>query len=409
MPLMSLYTEFRERELIAQCTHPDELERRLASGEKLCMYTGFDPTADSLHIGHLIPVMGLARARRAGHKIIALVGGATALVGDPSGKSSMRQMLSAEDIHNNAERIRSQLSRFVDIDGQGGVLENNLNWLGGLKYLELLREVGVHFSVNRMLTAECFKARLEQGLSFLEFNYMILQAYDFLELQRKHNCVLQLGGDDQWSNMLAGVELIRRSGGAQAYALTYPLLTTSDGRKMGKTEKGAVWLDAARTSPYEYFQYWRNVPDDRVRACLRYFTFLPNGEIDAMLDSGPDHINQTKEVLAFEATKIAHGESEAQAARQSARAAFGGGAAADLPTTEIDAALCHAGLDIVELLRHSGLAPSNKEARRLIEGGGVYLDGERVDQAERRIGKEKLMAGIELRKGKKVHQRIIAR
>ncbi len=407
---MNLLETFQTRGMVAQSTHPDEIRDLFASGEQVCLYTGFDPTADSLHVGHLIPVMGLAHAVRAGHHAIALVGGGTALIGDPTGKTDMRKILTAEDIGSNLKKISKQLHALIQPGESGGKIEivNNLDWLAELNYLKMLREVGAHFSVNRMLSAECFKQRLESGLSFLEFNYMILQAYDFLELQREKGCVLQLGGDDQWSNMIAGVELIRRTNRAQAFAMTYPLLTTSDGKKMGKTEKGAVWLDPQLTSPYEYFQYWRNIPDDKVAQCLALFTFLDMDEVNRLASAEGAELNFSKQRLAFEATRLLHGEQEAEKALEAAKAAFGGGADSEgLPTTHLGEADIAAGKSIVELLKISGFASSTKEARRLVEGGGIYLNGERMDSWEIVIDEDRLRQGVELRKGKKHFHRIV--
>lgn len=393
---------FENRGLCAQVTRPEELEKLAAKGP-VTAYTGFDPTADSLHVGHLLPLMGLARFQRAGHIPVALLGGATALVGDPTGKTEMRRMLGPDDIRQNAEKIKTQMSRFLDAD-KGALFVNNLDWLGGINYLDLLREVGRNFSVNRMLTAECFKQRLEVGLSFLEFNYMILQSYDFLHLNREINCTLQLGGDDQWSNMLAGMELVRRMEGKEVYCLTYPLLTTRDGKKMGKTEKGAVWLDPEKTSPYEYFQFWRNIPDDKVRDCLAFFTFLEMEEIISIAGPGMDGagLNAAKERLAHETTRLLHGEEEADKALATAQSAFGGGDGGELPSTVLSLEEVGEGIGILDLLRVCGITQSNGEGRRLIQGGGIKMDGESV-AIDTVVTPEQLRGGVELRKGKKVH------
>lgn len=404
---MSLYEELEQRGLLSQSTHPEQTRKLFRENQGVSVYTGFDPTADSLHIGHLIPIMGLARVQRAGHHPIALIGSGTALIGDPTGKSEIRKMLSKEDIGYNLEKIKKQLQCFIDFENGKASLVNNLDWLGSLNYLDVLRDIGKHFSVNRMLTAECFKARMETGLSFIEFNYMILQAYDFLHLFREHNCLVQLGGDDQWSNMIAGSDLIRRKESKEAYALTYPLLTTSDGKKMGKTEKGAVWLDAEKTSPYEYFQYWRNVPDDKVKECLYIFTFLEHEKINDLCKCEGAGINQVKEVLAFEATKILHGQTEAENAKGAAQAAFSGGQKREnIPSTELLKSDYPNGLKVVEMLKQAQLTSSNKEGRRLISGGGVYLDGERIEDPDFEISAGEYKENYELRKGKKNHHLI---
>lgn len=402
---MAFYEYLDERGLISQATHAEQTAKLFASETGVKVYTGFDPTADSLHVGHLIPIMGLARAQRAGHHPIALVGGGTALVGDPSGKSEMRKMLTEEQIGLNVQALKNQLSKFITFDDNKASLLNNLDWLKELNYLEMLRDIGRHFSVNRMLTAECFKARMETGLSFLEFNYMILQAYDFMHLNKEFGCKVQLGGDDQWSNMIAGVDLIRRVLSKEAYSITYPLLTTSDGKKMGKTEGGAVWLDPAKTSPYEYYQYWRNVPDDRVGSCLAYFTFLENDHVKELAAYKDAAINEAKDILAYEATKILHGEEEAEKAKGAAKAAFSGGHdRSNIPNSKLEAELFENDeITVVELLKHAGFAASNNEGRKLIKGGGVYVNGERITDPDGGVAKETFSEGIELRKGKKNH------
>lgn len=401
---MDFYTELSTRRLVSQATHADQTEKLFSQNQNVRVYTGFDPTANSLHVGHLIPIMGLARAQKAGHHPIALIGGGTAIVGDPSGKSEMRKMLTREEINNNADAIKNQLSNFIDFDNNKATIVNNLDWLSELNYLEMLRDIGRHFSVNRMLTAECFKARMESGLSFLEFNYMILQAYDFLHLHREYDCKVQLGGDDQWSNMIAGTDLIRRVVSKEAYAITYPLLTTSDGKKMGKTEGGAVWLDPTLTSPYEYFQYWRNVPDDKVADCLSYFTFLSNEEVTKLSEYKDQEINKAKEVLAFEATKILHGEDEANSSKEAALAAFSKGTKRqNIPTTTLDSTSFENDFLVTELIRLAGFSASNNEGRRLIKGGGIYINGERIENLDATLTRDTLKAGVELRKGKKHH------
>jgi len=399
---MGLYSILEQRDLVSQVTHPEPLRKLLEEEQGVKIYTGFDPTADSLHIGHLIPVMGLAHAQRAGHHPIALVGGGTALIGDPTGKTALRQILTREDIDHNVSRIKQQLSHFISFEDDKASLVNNLDWLGQRNYLEMLRDIGRHFSVNRMLTAECFKQRMEHGLSFLEFNYMILQAYDFMHLNKEVGCQVQLGGDDQWSNMIAGVDLTRRMSQNEAYALTYPLLTTSDGKKMGKTERGAVWLDPEKTSPHEYFQYWRNVPDDRIEACLKYFTFLEVTEIDSLVKVEGSALNEAKVRLAWEATTLLHGEDAANDAKEAAKAAFAGGGDRDkIPTTTLTSDETGEGLPLFDLLRRSGLATSGGEARRLVKGGGVSVNGEKVNDPEKRYATEDFASSLELRKGKK--------
>jgi tyrosyl-tRNA synthetase len=401
---MAFYNELNERGLVSQATHAEQTEKLFTNENGVKVYTGFDPTANSLHVGHLIPIMGLARAQQAGHHPIALIGGGTAIVGDPSGKSEMRKMLTRDEINQNANAIKNQLSKFIEFDNGKATLVNNLDWLSELNYLEMLRDVGRHFSVNRMLTAECFKARMESGLSFLEFNYMILQAYDFLHLQREYNCKVQLGGDDQWSNMIAGVDLIRRVLSNEAYAITYPLLTTSDGKKMGKTEGGAVWLDPNLTSPYEYFQYWRNVPDDKVAECLAYFTFLSNEEVAELASYTDQKINESKVVLAYEATKILHGEDEANKSKEAALAAFSSGHKRDnIPRTEINESEIEDEILVTDLIKLAHFTSSNNEGRRLIKGGGIYINGERITDQDSVIPKTLLEDGVELRKGKKHH------
>lgn len=400
---MSLIQELIDREQVVQFNHLDKL-LELDSREKLCLYTGFDPTADSLHVGNLIPLMGLLRAKRNGCRVIALLGGATAMIGDPSGKTEMRTLLSDDTIQKNKESIRNQISNFLGVDEDVLILDN-IEWLGKLNYLQLLRDIGIHFSVNRMLTAECFKTKMERGLGFSEFNYMILQSYDFLELTRKYGCLLQLGGDDQWSNMLAGIELIRRVIGIQSYVLTYPLLTTSDGRKMGKTEKGAIWLSPEKTSPYEYYQYWRSIPDDKVECCLKCFTFLPINEINNLISKD---INLAKEVLACETTEILHGKKNSESCKIMSRASAGvEGGKENMPTITLSSEEYIEGISIVDLLRKSELVDSNKEARRLIEGGGIQLENKRITDNKLVISKEQLSRGIELSRGKKQRVYII--
>jgi tyrosyl-tRNA synthetase len=401
--------------MVAQITHEDELVEHL-SGEPRTAYCGFDPTADSLHVGSLMPIMALRRWQAAGHRVIALVGGGTGLIGDPSGKTELRQMMDQTGLQKNLAGIRAQLERFIDLkDPKRGVLVDNAEWLTDLKYLPFLRDIGRHFSVNRMLAAECFKQRMEKGLSFLEFNYMILQSYDFLHLYKSHGCTVQLGGDDQWSNMLSGVDLVRRLTGGKAFCVTTPLLTTPDGRKMGKTEKGAVWLDANKTSPFEYYQYWRNVEDAMVEPCLRYFTDLPMTEVKALAALKDAAINDAKKRLAWECTRMAHGEAAANEAQESAGRLFGGGApggagAGNEPEHFLDRAALDGKPDIaiVDMLAFSGVVETKSEAKRLIQQGGLTVDGAKVSDMQARIAAKELEKddGCLVRKGKKHYHRI---
>ena len=376
----NVYDVLQERGFIAQTTH-EEL-RELLGKEKVTFYIGFDATADSLTAGHFLTIMAMMHMQKAGHRPIALLGGGTTMIGDPSGKSDMRNMLTKETIDHNAKRFKEQLSRFITFDDDKAILANNADWLLNLNYVEFLREVGVHFSVNKMLTAECYKQRMEKGLSFLEFNYMIMQSYDFYELYQKYGCNMQFGGNDQWSNMLGGTELIRRKLGpdADAYAMTITLLLNSEGKKMGKTQSGAVWLDPNKTSPFDFYQYWRNVADADVMKCIRMLTFLPLEEIDAMDSWEGSKLNEAKEILAFELTKLVHGEEEAQKAQEAARALFSnGGDSANMPTCEVsEEDLRDGAVDILALLVKSGLAGTRSEARRNVTQGGVTLDGEKV-------------------------------
>ena len=375
---MTIFDELKARGLLAQLTDEEEIKELINAG-KATFYIGFDPTADSLHVGHFMALCLMKRLQEAGNKPIALIGGATAMIGDPSGRSDMRSMMTKETIDHNVECFKKQMSRFIDFSEGKAMLVNNADWLSGLNYIELLRDVGVHFSVNRMLTAECYKQRMEKGLSFLEFNYMIMQSYDFLALYEKYGCNMQFGGDDQWSNMLGGTELIRRKLGKDAYAMTITLLLNSEGKKMGKTQKGAVWLDPNKTSPFEFYQYWRNVADADVLKCIRMLTFLPLEEIEKMDEWEGSQLNQAKEILAFELTKLVHGEEEATKAQESARALFASGVAADMPTatlTEED--FVEGKIDVLTMLVKSGLVPSKSEARRAVEQGGVTVEGEKV-------------------------------
>ncbi len=398
----SVFDDLRERGFIQQLTHEQPLID-LLENEQVTVYVGYDPTADSLHVGHMVTIMALAHLQRHGHRPIALVGGGTALVGDPSGKTEMRQMLSLEQIEHNLQGIKSQLSRFLDFAGGKALVVNNAEWIKQLNYADFLREIGVHFSVNRMLTAECFKSRMEKGLSFIEFNYMLLQAYDYLILNRRYGCRLQMGGDDQWSNILAGADLVRRMEREEVYGLTIPLITTASGKKMGKTESGSVWLDAERTSPYEFYQYWRNVEDDDVGRFLAMFTFLPMAEVQELSRLQGADINRAKQVLAYEVTKIVHGEAEAIKAESAANAFFGsGGALAGAPSSEISGAELQQGVSVLDLLADTDLFSSKSDARRNVQQGGVYLNGERVDDINLLVTADHVQSGqLELRKGKK--------
>lgn len=397
-----------ERGLVKQMTHEEPLAELLQ--KPAVFYAGFDATADSLHIGHLLPMMVMAHMRKAGHQPIALIGGGTTMIGDPSGKTEMRQMLDPATISAYAQAIGAQVSRILDcVDGPELKVENNADWLLKLNYIEVLREIGVHFSVNRMLTYECFKSRMERGLSFIEFNYMLLQSYDFLTLFRRHGCRLQIGGDDQWSNIISGVDLIRRLEQEDAYGLTIPLLETADGKKMGKTEAGAVWLDPRHTSPYDFFQYWRNTHDQDVNRFLKLYTFLPVEEIDAATAIQGQEINAAKELLAFEVTKLVHGEEEAVKARQAARALFAGGKEAGaIPTTKIEKGRLQAGIPLLDLLIECGLTSSKSEGRRLIQQGGLTINEQKIDDFELIIDACWLKDDkISLRKGKKVHHHVV--
>ena len=395
----------KERGFIAQVTFEDELYKAFDEG-MVTFYTGFDPTADSLHIGHYIPIMAMAHLQRAGHRPIALMGGGTGMIGDPSGKSDLRKMMTVETVDHNVSCIKKQMAKFLDFDSgreNAAIIANNADWLRGLNYIDFLREVGSLFSVNRMLTAECYKQRMEKGLTFLEFNYMIMQSYDFLELFKRYGCILQAGGDDQWSNMLSGADLIRRKEQKPAFALTFKLLLTSDGRKMGKTEKGALWLDPNRTSPYEFYQYWRNVDDADVEKCLALLTFLPMDEVRRLGALKDAAINEAKRVLAFEVTKLIHGEEEAVKARDAAEALFGGGAmGGSVPTTALTAAELAEESRLVALLARAGLCKSNGEARKTIQQGGVTVNDEKVTDVDFRFTPEMLSGeGALVRKGKK--------
>ena len=405
---MTVWDELKARGLIAQVTDEEEIKEMVNNG-KATFYIGFDPTADSLHVGHFMALCLMKRLQMAGNKPIALIGGGTAMIGDPSGRTDMRQMMTKETIQHNCDCFKKQMSRFIDFSEGKALMVNNADWLLDLNYIEVLREVGAHFSVNRMLTAECYKQRMEKGLSFLEFNYMIMQSYDFYALFQKYGCNLQFGGDDQWSNMLGGTELIRRKLGKNACAMTINLLLNSEGKKMGKTQSGAVWLDPNKTSPFDFYQYWRNVSDADVLKCIRMLTFLPLEEIDAMDQWEGSQLNQAKEILAFELTKMVHGEEEAKKAQEGARALFSSGNAADMPEAVIaEEDYVDGAIDILNLLVKSGLTASKSEARRAVQQGGVSVDGEKVTDIAQTFTKEKIQSDhIVIKKGKKNFRKIV--
>ena len=402
--MKNVYDTLMERGFIEQATHEEEI-RDMLGRESVTFYIGFDPTADSLHVGHFLQMITMAHMQRAGHRPIVLLGGGTTMVGDPSGRTDMRKMLSLEQIQHNAERFKVQFSRLIDFNEGKAIMVNNADWLLNLNYIDFLRDIGRHFSVNRMLSAECYRERLETGLTFLEFNYMIMQSYDFLQLYKKYNCKMQMGGSDQWSNILGGVELIRKVEGASAYGLTFTLLTTSEGKKMGKTEAGAIWLDPEKTPPYDFYQYWRNVDDRDVEKCLALLTFLPMEEVRRLGSLEGSKINEAKEVLAFELTKTVHGEEEALKAQATARALFSSGSDLEAaPTTEISRAEMQQGIDILDLLMKTGLTASRGEGRRLIQQGGLYIGEERVNDTDLVITEKNFSDGtLILRKGKKVY------
>ena len=407
---MRVYDELEARGLIAQVTDEKEIKELVNNG-KAVFYIGFDPTADSLHVGHFMALCLMKRLQMAGNKPIVLIGGGTAMVGDPSGRTDMRQMMTEETIQHNVECFKRQMSRFIDFSEDKAIVVNNADWLMDLNYMEVLRDIGPHFSVNRMLAAECYKQRMEKGLTFLEFNYMIMQSYDFYALFQKYGCNMQFGGDDQWSNMLGGTELIRRKLGKDAYAMTINLLLNSEGKKMGKTQSGAVWLDPEKTSPFDFYQYWRNVNDSDVLKCLRMLTFLPLDQIDEMDQWEGSQLNQAKEILALELTKLVHGEEEAVKAQEGARALFASGSAAQMPEVELTEADFEEGsIGILNLLVKAGLAPSNGEARRNVQQGGVSIDGEKVEDARMQVSRESIgPEGVVLKRGKKKFMRIIVK
>ena len=406
---MGVYEELVARGLIAQVTDEEEI-RELVNSGKAVFYIGFDPTADSLHVGHFMALCLMKRLQLAGNKPIALVGGGTGMIGDPSGRTDMRKMLTKEDIEHNCECFKKQMSKFIDFSDGKALMVNNADWLLNLNYVELLREVGACFSVNNMLRAECYKQRMEKGLSFLEFNYMIMQSYDFYALYQKYGCNMQFGGDDQWSNMLGGTELIRRKLGKDAYAMTINLLLNSEGKKMGKTQSGAVWLDAEKTSPYDFYQYWRNVDDADVIKCLKMLTFLPLDKIDELAKLQGSELNKAKEILAHELTELIHGKEEADKAQEAARALFGKGQNTDnMPSTELTSDdLTDGEIGILDLLSKCGLIPSKKEGRRLIEQGGITLNDEKVNDVYKKLTSSDFKDGFAvIKKGKKVFHKAI--
>ena len=405
---MTVWEELKARGLIAQVTDEDEIKEMVNNG-KATFYIGFDPTADSLHVGHFMALCLMKRLQMAGNRPIALLGGGTGMIGDPSGRTDMRQMLTKETIQHNIDCFKQQMSRFIDFSDGKALMVNNADWLMNLNYVELLREVGAHFSVNRMLTAECYKQRMERGLSFLEFNYMIMQSYDFYMLYQKYGCNMQFGGDDQWSNMLGGTELIRRKLGKDAYAMTITLLLNSEGKKMGKTQSGAVWLDPNKTSPFDFYQYWRNVDDADVIKCMRLLTFLPLEEIDEMAKWEGSELNKAKEILAYQLTELVHGEEEAKKAQEGARALFSGADTSQMPTTELSAEDFdeEGKIDLITLLVKAELVPSRSEGRRAIQQGGVSIDGEKLIDIYHTVEKDAFAGdGIVLKRGKKKFKKI---
>jgi len=406
---MSVFDILQERGLVAQTTHEEEI-RELLEKEKITFYIGFDPTADSLHIGHFMQLIVMKHMQNAGHTPIVLLGGGTTMVGDPTGKADMRPMISQETIQYNADRFKEQMSRFIEFGDKPGQarMVNNADWLLKLNYVDFLREVGVHFSVNRMLTAECFKTRMEKGLSFLEFNYMLMQGYDFYKLNRDYDCKMEFGGDDQWSNIIGGIELIRKKAGKSAYGMTFTLLTNSEGKKMGKTEKGALWLDAEKVSPYDFYQYWRNVDDRDVIRMLKLVTFIPMEEIREYEKLEGQELNKIKALLAYEVTKMVHGEEEAKKAQEAAQSVFGAGAAnANMPTYELAKADLGDGVNVIDLMVMSGLVPSKGEGRRVIQQGGLSIDGEKVTDIAEMVTEDRFNDGIiVIKKGKKVHIKV---
>ncbi|MBR6608291.1 MAG: tyrosine--tRNA ligase [Oscillospiraceae bacterium] len=405
--MMTVFEEFKRRGLIAQCTDEEKV-KELLENEKVTFYIGFDATADSLHVGHFLQLIVIKHLQKAGHMPILLLGTGTTMVGDPTGKSDMRKMMTVDEINYNADRFLDQMSKFVDVTPGKAIVARNGDWLMNLKYIELLRDVGVHFSVNKMLTADSVKTRLERGCTFLEFNYMIMQSYDFLHLFREHGCKMELGGNDQWSNILGGVDLVRRVEREEVYGLTFTLLTTKEGKKMGKTENGALWLDPNKTSPYEFFQYWRNVDDADVINCLKLLTFLPIEEIEAMESWQGSELNKANEILAYELTKMVHSEEDANKAMEAAKALFGGGADnSNMPTTQLPADLFNDGtIGILDVLVAAGLAPSKAEGRRLVQQGGISVNDEKVTDPTARLSEVLFQNDVIVKKGKKVFHKV---
>ncbi len=403
----NVFDLFKERGLFAQATD-EQAVRELLGREKVTFYIGFDPTADSLHVGHFMQLIIMRYMQQAGHRPIVLLGGGTTMVGDPTGKTDMRKMLTSEQIQSNADEFKKQMSKFIDFSDGRAIMANNADWLLNLNYVDFLREIGVHFSVNKMLTAECVKTRMEKGLTFLEFNYMLMQSYDFLYLAREYGCKMQFGGNDQWSNIIGGVELNRRCDNRDVYGMTFTLLTTREGKKMGKTEKGAVWLDPNKTSPYEFFQYWRNIDDCEVQNCLKLLTAVPVKDIDAIDMTSAADVNKAKELLAYELTSLVHSKEDAEKAIATAKSLFGGQMDVEhMPSTAVDASLLADGAaPVLELLVAAGLAPSKGEARRLVQQGGITVDGEKVTDMKAVVSAEALRKGVVLRKGKKVYHRV---
>ena len=400
--MSNIFDILKERGLIQQTTNEEEI-KRLLGNEQVTFYIGFDPTADSLHVGHFLTLMVMSHMQKAGHKPIAILGGGTAMVGDPTGKTDMRKMLTQEQIQHNVERFKDQFSKFINFENDNALIINNGDWLLNLKYIDFLRDIGKYFSVNKMLTYECFKTRLEKGLSFIEFNYMLMQSYDFLVLFKQHNCIMQLGGDDQWANILGGVDLVRRVEAKEVFGMTLTLLTTSEGKKMGKTEKGALWLDPEKTSPFEFYQYWRNVGDNDVEKCLAFLTFLPMDEVRRLGSLKDEKINEAKKVLAFEITKLVHGEEEAKKAEEAAQALFSGkGDLNNVPSINVSSSEITAGIAITDLLVRSNLVPSKSEARRAIQQGGAAINDDIVNDVNYVVDSKDVKDNhIMLRRGKK--------
>ena len=406
--MKNVFDELKERGLIAQCTHEEEI-RKILGEEKITFYIGFDPTADSLHIGHFMQLVVMKHMQNAGHRPIILLGGGTTMVGDPTGKSDMRPMITPEIIQKNADNFKVQMSKFIDFSDNKAIMVNNADWLMGLNYIEFLREVGVHYSVNRMLTAECFKTRMEKGLTFLEFNYMLMQGYDFYKLNKDYGCLMEFGGDDQWSNILGGIELIRKKESKQAYGMTFTLLTTSEGKKMGKTEKGALWLDPEKVSPYDFYQYWRNVDDKDVIRLLKLVTFLPLEQIAEYEKLEGQELNKVKCVLAYEVTKMVHGEEEAKKANDAAMAIFkGGNDTSNMPSATVSKSDIENGINILDLLVSVNLVASKSEGRRLVQQNGIAINGEKVTAVDAVINSDFFKDGeMVIKKGKKVFLKLV--